>query len=200
MTDRHTVDTITSDALDALYEQLEAAEDSETQRQLATAREALASATTRAARAEAAIARARQLLAGRWGKVDPDLVRAALDNEQPAPAPTATQATDDAEHVCKLGSSVYYCPTSGTIESDCHGGFDTCCDRPDLHQPKEQPMPKPACTARIEGPHVLGGGPVHCTREAGHPGNHTGPQTSDGKTLWTDGNAGATPHQEQPGA
>ncbi|MFK0062648.1 hypothetical protein ACIQTN_25900 [Streptomyces werraensis] len=61
MTDRHTVDSITSDALDALYEQLEAAEAGEAQRQLATAREALASATTRAARAEAALARVRAL-------------------------------------------------------------------------------------------------------------------------------------------
>jgi len=56
---RLTVDTITSDQLDALYERLEAAEQTESQRQLATAREALASATTRAARAEAAIARVR---------------------------------------------------------------------------------------------------------------------------------------------
>ncbi len=61
MTGRHTVNTITSDALDALYEQLEAAEAGEAQRQLATAREALASATTRAARAEAALASARAL-------------------------------------------------------------------------------------------------------------------------------------------
>jgi hypothetical protein len=40
-----------------------------------------------------------------------------------------------AEHVCKPGASTYHCPTSGQTESDCHGGFDTCCDRPDLHQP-----------------------------------------------------------------
>jgi hypothetical protein len=38
-------------------------------------------------------------------------------------------------HVCKPGSSTYYCPTSGQTESGCHGGFGTCCDRPDLHQP-----------------------------------------------------------------
>jgi hypothetical protein len=52
MNDRHTVDSLTSDALDALYERLEAAEDTESQRQLAAAREALASATIRATRAE----------------------------------------------------------------------------------------------------------------------------------------------------
>ncbi|MFE4857320.1 hypothetical protein [Streptomyces sp. NPDC056670] len=41
---------------------------------------------------------------------------------------------DQAEpHACNLGASTYYCPTSGGIESDCHGGFDTCCDQPQLH-------------------------------------------------------------------
>lgn len=29
----------------------------------------------------------------------------------------------------------WYCPTSGDIECGVHGGFDVCCDRPDLHQP-----------------------------------------------------------------
>lgn len=55
MTDRHTVETITADALNALYEQLDAAEATESERQLAAAREALASATTRAASAEAQV-------------------------------------------------------------------------------------------------------------------------------------------------
>lgn len=45
----------------------------------------------------------------------------------PAPA--------DDVHVCRSGASVYFCPTAGETESDCHGGFDVCCDRPDLHQP-----------------------------------------------------------------
>lgn len=54
--ERHTVDTITSDALDALYEQLEAAQQTELARQLATCDKAFASATLRAARAEAAVA------------------------------------------------------------------------------------------------------------------------------------------------
>jgi hypothetical protein len=72
-----------------------------------------------------------------------------------------------------------------------------------LNQPKEQPMP--TCTATIEGPHVLDGGPVRCTREAGHPENHVGPERGDsGRTLWNDHNAGATPHdassEEEPGA
>lgn len=72
MTDRISLDAMTSDALDALYEQLEAAEQAESQRQLATAREALASATTRAARAEAALTRV-QALADRWVKAGPPL-------------------------------------------------------------------------------------------------------------------------------
>jgi len=59
MTDRNTADTHNDDALDALYERLEAAEETESQRQLAAAREALASATVRAAHAEAELARLR---------------------------------------------------------------------------------------------------------------------------------------------
>lgn len=55
---RHTVDTITSDALDALYEQLEATQQTELARQLDTCDKAFASATLRAARAEARAERA----------------------------------------------------------------------------------------------------------------------------------------------
>jgi hypothetical protein len=29
----------------------------------------------------------------------------------------------------------YFCPTSGQMESHTQGGFDVCCDRPQLHQP-----------------------------------------------------------------
>ena len=50
---RHTADSITSDALDALYEQLDTAQQTELARQLATCDKAFASATLRAARAEA---------------------------------------------------------------------------------------------------------------------------------------------------
>jgi hypothetical protein len=64
---------------------------------------------------------------------DPD----ALDRLEGALG--ATAAPDDG-HVCKPGASIYYCPTGGEAESDCHGGFDVCCDRPDLHQP----LPRPA--------------------------------------------------------
>lgn len=64
MTDRIPLDDMTSDALDALYERLEAAEDTETQRQLATARKAFASATSRAARAEKDLTALRQVARG----------------------------------------------------------------------------------------------------------------------------------------
>lgn len=30
---------------------------------------------------------------------------------------------------------LWHCPTSGSVECGRHGGFDVCCDRPDLHQP-----------------------------------------------------------------
>jgi hypothetical protein len=61
VTDRHTVNTITSDALDALYESLEAAQDTELHRQLRTADAAFASATVRAAQLAAQLAEARRL-------------------------------------------------------------------------------------------------------------------------------------------
>ncbi len=31
--------------------------------------------------------------------------------------------------------ALYFCPTSGEVESPCHSGFDVCCERPDLHRP-----------------------------------------------------------------
>ncbi|WP_329592165.1 hypothetical protein OG195_27385 [Streptomyces sp. NBC_01362] len=49
MSERHTVGTITADALAALYEQLEAAQQTELARQLTTCDKAFASATVRAA-------------------------------------------------------------------------------------------------------------------------------------------------------
>lgn len=38
------------------------------------------------------------------------------------------------DHSCPPGS-LYVCPTALEVESSCHGGFDQCCDRPDLHVP-----------------------------------------------------------------
>ncbi|MEU4947691.1 hypothetical protein [Streptomyces lavendulae] len=57
---RHTADTITSDALDALYEMLDAAQETELARQLATADKAFMSAHLRAARLGSALARAQR--------------------------------------------------------------------------------------------------------------------------------------------
>lgn len=33
-----------------------------------------------------------------------------------------------------MSDDLYFCPTSGEVESLTHGGFDTCCDRPTLHR------------------------------------------------------------------
>ncbi len=98
MTDRIPLDDLTSDQLDALYERVEAAEETESQRQLATAREALASATTRAARAEAAIARV-TAVRGQWqGRLLPSPayellteLHVALDEPTPVAGPAAAE-------------------------------------------------------------------------------------------------------------
>jgi hypothetical protein len=61
-------------------------------------------------------------------------VRAALRrlaDEAAVPGRTG----DETEHVCAPGATTYFCPTSGETESDCHGGFVQCCDRPELHRP-----------------------------------------------------------------
>lgn len=63
---------------------------------------------------------------------------------------------------------------------------------------KEPTHPHP-CTAAIEGRATPGGRRVQCTREARHPENHVGPkQDANGRVLWTDWSAGATPHEERP--
>jgi hypothetical protein len=49
--------------------------------------------------------------------------------------------TADAARPCPEPAASYFCPTSGEVESPCHGGFDTCCDRPDLHRPNFAPNP-----------------------------------------------------------
>lgn len=63
---------------------------------------------------------------------------------------------------------------------------------------KEPTHPHP-CTATIEGRATPAGRQVQCTREARHPENHVGPkQGANGRVLWTDHQAGATPHKETP--
>lgn len=55
------------------------------------------------------------------------------------------------------------------------------------------------CTATLTGPYLLGGGTVTCTRPAGHPTNHVGPDRgAHGRAYWNDGNEGATPHHQEP--
>lgn len=49
------------------------------------------------------------------------------------PIETAPATLAETGHICT--SEPYFCPTSGEVESACHGGFDVCCDRPDLHGP-----------------------------------------------------------------
>jgi hypothetical protein len=85
MADRHTVDSITSDALDALYESLEAAQDAELYRQLRTADAAFASASVRAAKAEAALARIAALADQHPAGIDTALILEALATAEPAP-------------------------------------------------------------------------------------------------------------------
>lgn len=92
--------------------------------------------------------------------VEPGSVEPREITETPDTA--ATQATEG-EHVCKPGARLYYCPASGETESDCHGGFDICCDRPDLHQPvdtgltardEQQAAPCEDCLAGTHGPNA----------------------------------------------
>ena len=37
------------------------------------------------------------------------------------------------KHTCTSGT--YFCPASGALKVVCHGGFGTCCARPELHEP-----------------------------------------------------------------
>ncbi|MCX5000920.1 hypothetical protein [Streptomyces longwoodensis] len=78
--------------------------------------------TERAERAEAELRRMAD-------EAQPETVHAAPDLS------LATLEARQNKHVCKPGAGYYYCPTSARVESDCHGGFDVCCDRPDLHMP-----------------------------------------------------------------
>lgn len=115
MTDRIRLDDLTSDQLDQLYDQIEAAEDLAEQharntltvaRERESYRKAWKDEQQRRARAEGAITRAREV-EEEWRKAfmtssNPNpagahalaMVRAALDSEQPAPGTAATQATD----------------------------------------------------------------------------------------------------------
>lgn len=107
MTDRRIVDTINDAQLSQLYDNLE--------------------------RAEAANARVRALT-DQWIKAGPPPLGTPVARWWDRRLVELNTALDDA-HICKPGATVYYCPASRTTESDCHGGFDQCCDRPEEHRP-----------------------------------------------------------------
>lgn len=68
-------------------------------------------------------------------------------------AETASQVGIDAASSNETAPAVgttYFCPTSGDVESSIHGGFDTCCDRPDLHRPVATPLNAPDLHRVIE--------------------------------------------------
>lgn len=170
MTIRHTVDSITSDALDALYEQLDAAEASEAQRQLATAREALASATTRAARAEAAIARVRAALPPYDMPVHGDTSRGmqlGWDRARQA----ALDALDEPDPLTDHGGRTV-CTCTFDFRCGCGTSF---------HYRPEQPGPAPAAT-QATGPRehcgqlspetLLTTPRTECVLRPGHTGSH----------------------------
>jgi len=70
--------------------------------------------------------------------------------------------TDQTEpaHVCKPGATVYFCPTSGQTESDCHGGFEQCCDRLDLHRPVTESIAVTSDCEHHYETRILGGHPI----------------------------------------
>jgi len=78
--------------------------------------------------------------------------------------------TETQAHVCKPDAIAYYCPTSGETESNCHGGFDACCDQPDLHQPAtgaRQPVISCSHDPERHGPEA-GCIECRCTSTTGH--------------------------------
>lgn len=71
---------------------------------------------------------------GREIQLTPRQIRRYLKKQRTA-APGAPDVLWDEVHTCNPGAQLYYCPTAREVESDCHGGFDVCCSRPDLHVP-----------------------------------------------------------------
>lgn len=62
---------------------------------------------------------------------------AALAEQGPArdPRPSASACiVSGGTEPCKPN---YFCPTVGEVESPCHGGFDVCCRRSELHREKK---------------------------------------------------------------
>lgn len=123
------------------------------------------------------------------------VVLGALDE----PGPAATQATETTQ--CGHGiTGAFGRPLGPCIRPPGHAALFHRDGNGTEWRPTSRTTPKeatmPTCTATIEGPHVMGDGPIQCAREAGHRDTHIGP-TLDGdpRTLWGDHHAGATPHQ-----
>lgn len=136
MTDRIPLDHLTSDALDALYERLEAAEQTESQRQLATAREAFASATTRAARAEAAIARVRRAC---------DSVTAADQGHNPAVGWVVMRVLEAIDARLVHGGALAESEPEPSDPTQCSGDEGPCPEHGfHQHSLKQPGAPKPA--------------------------------------------------------
>lgn len=66
-----------------------------------------------------------------WRDRNPGEIKLPDHPHVPAAGPTHSQP-----------DGVYFCPTSGDVESPRDGGFDVCCDRPDLHRPATAPYPR----------------------------------------------------------
>lgn len=60
-------------------------------------------------------------------------VRLAWLTPEPA-GDAATIVAGHEPHCAEHEGDLYFCPTSGEVESPCHGGFDVCCDKPELHR------------------------------------------------------------------
>ncbi|MER6488774.1 hypothetical protein ABT264_35160 [Streptomyces virginiae] len=70
----------------------------------------------------------------------------------------------DEPHACRPGAGYYWCPTAGEVESDCHGGHDTCCDQPERHEPLVMCGAKEGCGHPADS-HSVYGCEDHCACE-----------------------------------
>ncbi|MEU9436561.1 hypothetical protein [Streptomyces sp. NPDC048252] len=103
-----------------------------------------------------------------------------LAAEPAADTPDQTQGG----HVCKPEAKTYFCPTSGQTESDCHGGFDQCCDRPEFHQPAVGGAQQPKEADRVVAYRsaIPGAWSIYCTHHTDELGDGATPLTSDDLT------------------
>ncbi|MFK0018230.1 hypothetical protein [Streptomyces sp. NPDC090798] len=201
MTDRHTADTINSDALDQLYDRLEAAE---TENDKLRAWHERCPDREPRARAEAALARVRTLM-DYWAKRTDqlkrgaELLRAALDHDEPTPA--ATQATEPGHAVTVEGAPAT--PDDFVRERCPHCPDHILRNRLDEHVATTH-ADIPPCTATITN--TTTDGVQSCAFRANHTEGqygewHAGKASPYGRHVWNDSAIGAVPHRadgEQP--